>query len=185
MTVILLWAWANSPVIEIAPPPIPAPVRKTAAAKAPRHPIDWQRVKPAPRGAAVSVLAALQKPVQAPPPVVSHAPSLEDSWGIQVSSVRLAMGNSMVDLRYMVVNTEKAAQLAGGTIRAYIQDCTTGTRLFMVPPPKEGAFPPTGNRLSPGKTYFAMVGNKNGVLKSGNKVNIVVGDALVTNVIIE
>jgi hypothetical protein len=64
-------------------------------------------------------------------------------------------------------------------------DTATGTKLLMPTPPKEGAFPPTGNKLAAGKTYFTMVSNARGALQSGSVVSIVIGDSLATNLTVE
>lgn len=124
--------------------------------------------------------AAPQKPALVPP-----VTTLEDRWGIQVCSMRLSMMNSIVDLRYKVLDPDKAASLANGKTAAYILEPVTGARLVMPTPPKEGAFPPSANKLVAGKTYFSMVSNQRGALKSGDVVSVMIGDSLATNLTIE
>jgi len=150
----------------VAETPPPAPVSKRALPTAP----------PAPR----PVAETLNAPVKAE--VVT---TLEDGWGIQVSSMRLSMANSIVDLRYKVLNPEKAARLGDGKTAAYIIDRATGKKLNMPAPPKEGAFPPTSHKLVAGKMYFAMVSNQGGTLKSGSQVTVVVGGSEATNLTVE
>ncbi len=172
-----------TPGIE-APSTAAAPAKPQAAKKAAWKSVDWHRVTPAPRGAPASILASVRKPNPGPLPS-TNAPSLEERWGIQVCGMSLAMGNAMVHLRYKVIDPNKVAPLATGVTWAYIYDPATKARLYMLTPPKEGAFPATGNRLTAGKTYFAMVGNKGGVLKSGSKVSVIVGNSLASNITIE
>jgi hypothetical protein len=124
--------------------------------------------------------ARAEQPVVPPP-----APSLEDRWGIQVAAVRLSMANSTVDLRYKVIDPEKAARLADGKTQVYLVDQSTGKKLTMPTSPKEGTFPPTANKLSAGKTYFAVVANKGGILRSGSIVDVMIGDSLAANLTIE
>jgi cytoskeletal protein RodZ len=117
---------------------------------------------------------------------VAAAPqTLEDQWGIQVSSLRLSMANSVVDLRYKVINPDKAILLGNGKTTAYIIDHATGKKLIMPSPPKEGAFPPTSNKLVGGKTYFSMVSNQGRALKSGSQVTVIVGNSQATNLTVE
>lgn len=144
----------------------------------------WQRVTAAPRGAAVSVRATTQPPPMTVPPA-RNAPTLEQRWGVRVCGARLTMGNAYLDLRYEVVDPEKVSALASANTRAYIWERASGARLFLTTPPKEGGFPPTDNRIAAGKTYFAMVSNKGGVLKSGKTVSLIVADAMATNVTID
>jgi len=144
----------------------------------------WQRITAAPRGAAVSVRATTQAPPRIPKPG-NATTTLEERWGIRVCSARLTMGNTFLDLRYEVVDPAKVSQLANANVRAYLWDRASGARLFLTAPPREGGFPPTENRIAVGRTYFAMVSNKGGVLKSGKSVGLVVGDSLTTNVTID
>ena len=58
------------------------------------------------------------------------------------------MGNTFLDLRYEVIDPDKAASLVTGNVCAYIQDVGTGTRFFIPAPPGEGAFPPSVNRFT-------------------------------------
>jgi hypothetical protein len=156
---------ASEPVAQ-APPPIPMVTPLTS----PPPRVRAKRSRPLPAA----------KPAPPAPP-----PSLEDRWGIQVCSLRLSAANSIVDLRYRVTDPVKANQLADGKTPAYLVDTETGAKLIMPTPPKEGAFPPTGNRLTAGKTYFAMVSNQRGALRSGSVVNVLVGTSLVTNLTVE
>jgi hypothetical protein len=156
------------------PPSIPAP-QATVVATHPLSPVT--RATPT-----AGRTDARQPKVSVPPPAPR---SLEDRWGIQVSSLRLSMANSIVDLRYRVIDPGKAARLADGKTAAYLLDQTTGRKLAMPSPPKEGAFPPTANQLVAGKTYFAMVSNQGGALKSGSKVAVVVGESRVGDLVVE
>jgi hypothetical protein len=124
--------------------------------------------------------ARVEKPVVLPP-----SPSLEDRWGIQVSAVRLSMADAIVDLRYKVIDPEKAVRLADGKTQAQLVERSTGKKLIMPRPPKEGAFPPTSNKLIAGKTYFATVANRGGILRSGSQVDVMIGDSLAANLTIE
>lgn len=192
---------------------LPAPATPAAKPRPERvTPDNWRRVTPPPRGAAVSIRSlTMPKPVTTSPtpgivrppprigtprilhagrgacvaPVVTTTPTVEDRWGIRLCGARFSMGNVFLDVRYEIVDPAKASRLASGKTPAYLLDCSTGTRLPMVAPPREGAFPPTGNRLATGTTYFATIGNKGAVLKSGGTVRIVVGDAASTNLTID
>jgi hypothetical protein len=149
------------------------------AEAAPEPSVEAAAPSPAPITAPMRRSVA-RKPAPAPRPA-----TLEDHWGIQVDSLRLSMANSVVDLRYKILDPVKAAQLANGKTPAYIIDRATGTKLVMPTPPKEGAFPPTAHRLVAGKTYFAMVSNQGGTLKSGSQVTVVVGGSEATDLTVQ
>jgi hypothetical protein len=179
-----LWIFVLKP----APPPPPPEPEPQAEAAAPEpsfrpavKPPVVTRVRPSRR----SRFAQQAKVEQPAPPAPPPPASLEDKWGIQVCAVRLSMMNSIVDLRYKVLDPEKAVLLADGKTPAYIVEPASGTKLIMPTPPKEGAFPPTANRLAAGKTYFAAVSNQRGLLKSGDVVNVLVGSSLATNLTVQ
>jgi hypothetical protein len=134
---------------------------------------------------AVRHMAKKTKAAPKPPPPPPAKTTIENGWGIQVSSMRLSMGNSVVDLRYKVLDPEKAARLGDGKTPAYIIDRTTGKKLVMPTPPKEGAFPPYSSKLVAGRTYFSMVSNQGGTLKSGSQVTVVIGGSEATNLTVE
>jgi hypothetical protein len=181
-----VWIFTRSASTMKVPPVSEPAIEPVAEAPVARQlaPVVQQRV-PLPRGAAVSKRATTQKPPVPPTPPGPVGRNLEERWGIRVSSAQLTMGNAFLNLRYEVINPKKAEMLANGNTRAYVLDRVTRTRFYMLPPPKEGCFPPTGNRLTTNTTYFAMIGNRRGILKSGGVVNVVVGDATLTDVAIE
>lgn len=111
--------------------------------------------------------------------------TLEEKWGVQVTSMRMTMADSAVDLRIKVLDPVKAASLADGKTKAYLVNEVSGKRIMMPTPPKEGAFPPTSNKLIAGKTYFALLGDPGKSLQRGSKVTLVIGDSRTTNLILE
>ena len=149
----------------VEPEEVPEPIVKSALAEQP--------------AAAHSVQPRKISAAAGPPP------TLENEWGIEISSMRLTMGNSAVDMRYRVIDPEKAAKLGDGKTVAYIVDRDTGRKLIMPTPPKEGAFPPTSNKLIAGRTYASIVSNQGGTLKSGSQVTVLVGKSEVANLTVE
>ena len=77
--------------------------------------------------------------------------TLEETWGIELSSMRLSMAGTIIDVRFKVTDVDKARKLADGKTIAYLLDLESGSKLQMPSPPREGAFPP---RNTPGR--FAL-----------------------------
>ena len=181
MAALVVPIWIATRPLPPAPPPKPvaaAPLPPPPMAQtAPHHPTVTQ-----PRGPHLPASAHRYqaKPVAAPPP-----PTLEVRWGIQVCGAHLSMGDAIVDVRYKILDPAKVAALGDGKTLGYIIEPNTGNKLLMPKPPKEGAFPPTGNRLAVGKTYFAIVANQGRVLKRGEAVSVILGDARADNVVLE
>ena len=164
-------------------PPPPNPVPEAAAAPAVEA--------PAPLEPAVADVPAAPPPAPVKPAVPARPGTLEGEWGIQVSSVGLAMAGGAVDFRYKVVDGEKALLLAQGKTEAYLVDQATGTIIRMAPPTPNGpsaarsrarmarqggGFPPSPNRLAIGRTNSLLFYNPSGFLKSGSVVRVVMGE---------
>jgi len=99
--------------------------------------------------------------------------------------MRLSMGGRYLDLRYKVLDAEKALRLGQGKTPSYLVDDASGTKLLMPRPPAEGAFPPTGNKLAPGRMYYAMIANPNGKIQSGSQLAFQVSGAGPTNLVVQ
>jgi hypothetical protein len=158
--------------VQEAPAPVVVASRPPAIAPRPAQPLRM----------------TIPREIKAPKPVamqpLTEPTTPEQRWGIQVCSARLIMGNSFVNLQYKIVDPDKAT-LFSGNRQAYILEPNSGAKLYLPTRPKEGSFPPPANRLSPGRTLFAVIGNKGGILKSGSKVSVVLGDAVPTDLTIE
>jgi len=176
----LLWYLRPTPPPVVAPAPEPEP--EPPAVVEPVAPL--QQYQPPPRKR-MGRNARYHPRTNATPVVAPAPPTLEAQWGIQVASLRLSMGDSILDLRYKVIDADKVAVLANAKAPAFLVDHETGKKLPMPKPPKEGAFPPSGNKLIAGKTYFSMISNQGGTLKSGSQVSVVVGVAEVASVTVE
>jgi hypothetical protein len=137
--------------------------------------------------AAVTTRAADAKPV-----ATARPSPLEVQWGIQIAGLELAIGGSAVDLRYKVVDPEKAALLAECNTAPYLIDQASGAKIPMTPSEKEGAFPqrsrarmarqagafpPSPNRLMIDKINSILFPNLDRKVRSGSKVVLVLGNS--------
>jgi len=106
--------------------------------------------------------------------------SLKDVFGIEVKTVRLAMAGRAVDVRYTIVDPERAAGLDQRANTTYLLDEKTGERVGMPqsPPPLEL------HRPKEGSDYFVIFKNTQAV-KEGSKVTLVVGNAQATHLTVE
>jgi hypothetical protein len=115
------------------------------------------------------------------PPVQIPAGTLEERLGLQVASVRLTAAGRALDVRYRVVDAEKAAALDTRENMAFLVDQTTGTQIGTPQPP-----PPLElNKPTDGRIYYAMFPNIGGALKSGSKITLVIGQAHAKDLTVE
>jgi hypothetical protein len=111
--------------------------------------------------------------------------NLEQTWGIQVSSVFLSGGGNLVDFRYKVLDPVKAATLTRAESKPTLLDQTTGAKLIVPDMPKVGPMRQTVKQPVVGKTYFMLFANTRHHVKSGDKVTIAIGDFRAENLTVE
>lgn len=99
-----------------------------------------------------------------------------DSHGIRIESVRTSAAGYMIDLRYRIINADKAAQLTNRGIKSYLIDLSTGEKYSTPIASKVGALRSSTYTPVAGRTYFAFFANSGKRLKPGAKVQIVMGD---------
>ncbi|HEY9172358.1 MAG TPA: hypothetical protein VI136_08755 [Verrucomicrobiae bacterium] len=107
--------------------------------------------------------------------------SVEEQWGIQITSMRVGFGGNGLDLRYKVTDPTKATNLLHLREITYVIDQETGKALPL-PFQKENQ---TSQKLVAGKTYFALLANKGQVVKPGSKVTVAIGNSRVKDVPVE
>ena len=106
----------------------------------------------------------------------ASAQMLRDTWGIEVSSLRLSAGGNMIDFRYKVDDPALAGILADPAIKPYLIDQASGYTFLIPNTPKLGPLRQSADQLTPGRIYFMLFSNPGCFIKSGNKVTIAIGD---------
>lgn len=102
---------------------------------------------------------------------VVSATDLEQEYGIKVNLVAVTATGGLVDLRFMVVDKEKAAHAlhdAGTMPELFVEN--SGTVLSM---PKGMKHTLT---LVDGARYFILYSNPGGAIQAGTQVSVVIGD---------
>lgn len=112
------------------------------------------------------------------------ASAFRERWGVEIAGVQLASTGYMLDFRFKVLDTEKAAPLFDRKTKPYLIDQTTGAK-FMVPsPPKTGPLRTTDPPIA-GRRYFIFFGNPGRYVKAGATVTVVIGDFRAENLVVE
>lgn len=122
----------------------------------------------------VAVAAVLVVATASSPSAASWAAAAE-RVGIDQLHIRVTADGHLLDLRYRVVDPERARSLLARDSTAYIVHQRTGRRLPVPSTPKAGAL---RNRGVPraGKTYFALFANAGGIVRRGDRVTVVLGE---------
>ncbi len=110
---------------------------------------------------------------------------LEAEWGIRVVSLRQTANGHLLDFRYRVVDPEKAALLLRREHKPVLIDEATGKKFPVPQMPKIGALRQSSLAPEAGKVYFILFKNPFGLLKSGSKVTVVIGDFKAENLVVD
>lgn len=139
---------------------------------------------PAPDEAAADAPAATAASAQPTPPAAAAPASAPHAiaapaFGIEFIDTRLSAAGSLVDLRYRVLDPDKAAPLLDRKVRPVLVHVESGRRYYVPQPPIVGALRQTtrgGQAPQPGRTYFMLFANPDRALKTGDTLALFVGD---------
>jgi hypothetical protein len=109
---------------------------------------------------------------------------LAEKWGIEITSLRMAAANHMVDFRFRVLDAKKADPLFVRQTKPYLLDQKTGKVLAVPNTAKVGPLR-NSNKPKEGKIYWMFFGNRGKLIKAGDKVSVVIGEFKVENLVVE
>lgn len=111
------------------------------------------------------------------------AMNLTEDWGIEITRLNLTANGYMIDFRYRVLDAKKAHELFTRQNKPYLIDQTSGK---VVAVPNIGKVGPlrNSNMAKEGKIYWMFFDNISGLIKSGNKVTVVIGDFRAENLVV-
>lgn len=107
----------------------------------------------------------------------------EQKLGIKVESLRLTAYGKLVDFRFKVIDEERASVIFNPKLKPYLTDINTNSKFYIPNTPKVGSLRSYGTPVK-NRVYFMLFAN-NGALKKGSKVNIVIGDTIIENLVVE
>lgn len=133
---------------------------------------------------AVAGAAPMAAPAQPLPPPAAAPTSASQAiaapaFGIEFIDTRLSAAGNLVDLRYRVLDPDKAAPLLDRKVRPVLVHVESGRRFYVPQPPIVGALRQTtrgGQAPQPGRTYFMLFANPDRALKTGDTLALFVGD---------
>jgi hypothetical protein len=96
----------------------------------------------------------------------------EERFGVQIVLIAVAAGGDMVDLRFRVLNAEKARTVLQGGGASLALKVVDGDLTLLMP---EGAMNTT--RLQNGAEYYLLFGNPRGAIKPGTLIIVSIGDS--------
>ena len=132
-----------------------------------------------------AVTTTVDAPEEATPSTQqTEATRLAEQWGIEVASIRLTAHNHMIDFRYRVLDSAKAAELFVRQNKPALIHQETG-RVLAVPETAKVGPLRNSNQPQQGKIYWMFFGNAGGLVKPGDEVAVVIGEFRVENLVVE
>jgi hypothetical protein len=107
----------------------------------------------------------------------------QELLGIKIESLRLTAYGKLIDLRYRILDKKKALIIFSPKIHPYLVDVETNKKLHIPNTPKIGSLRSFGSAIE-GRVYF-MLFNNTVPLKKGAKVNLVIGDVIIEDLVIK
>ena len=123
-------------------------------------------------------------PGKDPSTAVVKSNPLAEKWGIEITSLRMAAANHMVDFRFRVLDAKKAEPLFKRQTDPYLVDQKTGKVLAVPNTAKVGPLR-NSNKPKEGKIYWMFFGNRGGFIRPGSEVTVVIGEFKVENLVVE
>jgi hypothetical protein len=108
----------------------------------------------------------------------------EEKLGIRILGIREAASGNMLDLRYRVLDPDKATALTRKGTEIYLLDPESGARLS-VPRTKLGPMRQTAVKPVPERNYFIFFGNADKRIKTGDRVTLVIDGKGIENLTVE
>ncbi len=111
--------------------------------------------------------------------------SVEERLGVHIRGIRLSAAGFMLDVRYRILDADKAAFFLDPKIVPYLQD-STGARLGVASSPKIGSLRSTQRgAIHLDRDYAMLFGNPGRYLQHGSKVTLVIGEQKIENITVE
>lgn len=114
----------------------------------------------------------------------SAKPSQEAS-GILVERVSLSAAGVMIDMRYRILDLEKAQKVLNNSARLMMIDQKTGAILPVPDMAKVGKLRQLPKNQEPSRIYWMFFRNTGGVVKQGSKLSLVMGDVKIKDIVVE
>lgn len=128
---------------------------------------------------------AAPDPASGARPEVLQLAELEPKYGVVIQPLRLTAAGHLLDLRYRVVDADKAAKLLPAGAKPLLIHDKTGVEMGTPSFPKVGSLRQTGAAPKEGKSYFVLFANPRGVASPGDAVTLVIGERRVDGLAVE
>lgn len=109
-----------------------------------------------------------------------------ERFGVEPVSLRPAAGGRLLYFRYRITDAKLATPLFAKSTKPHLVDRATGASVDMPEDSKLGALRASARtELVAGKIYYVLFGNGSGAVKKGSRVDVVIGECKLENIVVE
>lgn len=109
----------------------------------------------------------------------------EQILGIKILGVRSSSAGYMLDLRFRIIDSQKAALMMNAKTRLFLVDQRTGSLLGIPDTAKLGVLRQFTRTAKTDHTYFVLFANPGQLVKSGGRVNLLVDKLSINNLVVD
>jgi hypothetical protein len=106
-----------------------------------------------------------------------------ERFGVEITGIHMTAAGQMVDFRYRVLDAVKATPIFDRNTKAFLVHQATQKTLEVPTTAKVGPLRTTGTPEA-GKVYWMFFGNP-GIVKSGDRVNIEIGEFKINDLVVQ
>jgi len=110
---------------------------------------------------------------------------LKEALGVELVSLRRSAAGHILDLRYRIVDREKATPFVEGRIKPYLVDPERKLLLHVPFAQKVGKLQQVHLSKRSDYIYFMLFGNAGRLVQAGDHVTVVFGDLQIDDVVVE
>ncbi|GAB4114417.1 MAG: hypothetical protein Fur005_14650 [Roseiflexaceae bacterium] len=112
-------------------------------------------------------------PANQPTPAIQQdiEQQIAKEWGVRITQIGVTADGGLIDLRYQVLDSDKAVAMLDGLNTTPHMIAIDGTEIALQNVHKH-------KELEVGRTYYILYRNVHGVLHAGDQVSVVVGGTL-------
>lgn len=114
----------------------------------------------------------------------SVAVDAAEQWGIEITSLRTTAAGHMIDFRYRVLDAKKAKTLFSRENKPQMIDEASRKVLTVPVTAKIGPLRTSGD-IKEGSIYWIFFGNPDGLVKTGSKVTVVIGEYRAESLVVQ
>ncbi len=115
----------------------------------------------------------------------THQLTPAESAGIEIVRIHPSVGGQMLDLRYRLIDVEKAKRAMNRQAKIYLIDQASGTKLPIPNMAKVGKLLQRPEQTGGDKIFWVFFSNPGGMVKTGAKVTLVIDEIRIKDIVVQ